>query len=311
MNKKNDNPFAGVDLRGYKAIREIARTSSSNVLIAQSPMGQYCCLKLVRRPNDNQVEAQFFQSEANALSILNNKTISPIKDFFYTETYYAVISEIRKGGSLQLLLEKRQFVGAEEAQNILFSIATALQYCHVRNVAHRDVKPSNILFEQDKVFLSDFGIRQIEITSHTYNSSIPYKAPELLEATTEKIDERPGDIWSLGVVLYEMITGKLPWNVNQPEEFPAQIKKGNFSFPPQVPQMARDLISKMMDMSPAHRISSHEILAHAWLSKIRKSSLRAANGKSVFSRSIDQKPSVRSGGNSKKLLLGNITRNVR
>lgn len=350
-----------IDLRGYKPCREIAKTSSSQVYISKSPMNKYCCLKLIKRPNTSITEAQFFASEANALTILNHKSIVPTRDFFFNDKYYGLVNDIKKDGSLQQLLEKRHSLTNEEVQSIVFTITTAIQYCHVRNVAHRNIKPSNILIEQDKFFLADFGIRQIDVTSHTYNTSIPYRAPELLDQITPeitdqddsdqsqdeindpknedgnmkiedtpktaaalaeaakvavaeqiaaintavksdstRIDEKPADIWSLGVITFEMMTGKLPWTATQPEDLLQQIKRGVFTFPPQVQPLARDLITKMLTTTPHLRISSHEVLAHPWLSKIKKTSLRAQTGKNIFkdaftrqsSKNINLKPNA-------------------
>ncbi|KAK8888109.1 hypothetical protein M9Y10_039170 [Tritrichomonas musculus] len=351
-----DDEDQSINLNGYKPFREIAKTSSSQVFISKSPMNKFCCLKLIKRPNNSLSEAQFFASEANALTILNHKSIVPTRDFFYNDKYYGLVTEIKKDGSLQRLLEKRHSLTNEEVQTILYSITTAIQYCHVRNVAHRNIKPTNILIEQDKFFIADFGIRQVDVTSHTYNTSIPYRAPELLDQITPevsedqddsnpesndqgdskkltsdqgsskildtpeaataiaeaaraavaeqiaaintavksdktRIDEKPADIWSLGVIAFEMMTGKLPWTATQPTELLQQIKRGVFTFPPQVQPLARDLISKMLTTSPQLRISSHEVLAHPWLSKIKKTNLRAQTGKSVFNTAFNHQSS--------------------
>ena len=126
-----------------------------------------------------------------------------------------------------------------------------------------------------------------------------------VKSDAQRVDEKPGDIWSLGVVTYEMITGKLPWTATKPKDLVQQIKRGAFTFPPQVQPLARDLITKMLMTAPMMRISSHEVLAHPWLSKIRKTNLKGPTGKTA---AAPQKSSSKSTfqANSKRILNKNV-----
>ena len=284
--------YTETDLHGYKPLKQIAKTETSEYLISQSQIGEVCFLKLVNRPNNNSIDANFFQSEANALSILDHKSILNYRDFFFNDKYYALISCAKKGEPLSSLLQKKQYLPADEAQYIFFCIVNAVQYCHMRGVAHKNLKSSNIIVNQDRVYITDFGIKQLEEISNSYNTSLPYKPPEFFDKS-ERLDERPLDIWSLGVLLYEMLSGKLPFVASDHDNLKTIIKKAQFSCPGHVSPQAKDLIQKMLEYSPQHRLSSQQILAHPWLSKMRKANIRLNTGKNIFSRSFNVKATTK------------------
>ncbi|OHT04735.1 CAMK family protein kinase [Tritrichomonas foetus] len=284
--KKKENTLEGIIINGYKLIKQIGSNKYSFVYTAIPPNnGEMRCVKLVhRKKGDNETTAQLFKTEANALTILNHPSIVNVIDYFTNDFFYVTVTEYYKDGSLQDMLQQRQYLSNEEAQQLTFSLALGLQYCHIRNFAHRNLKPSNIVFHDYHPAIVDFSIAVIEEGPHSKLSSLPYIAPEILNC--EEVDDKAADIWSFGVILYEVLSGKLPWSATNYEYLLSQIKRGYYTFTPKVNPHARDLISKMMDMSPLHRISSHEIIAHPWLSKVRTSSLRSSKGKNCLTRSL-------------------------
>jgi tRNA A-37 threonylcarbamoyl transferase component Bud32 len=162
--------------------------------------------------------AERFSREAQALAKLNHSNIVSVFDFGQAGDFFYLIMEYVDGVTLRTLIEQKAIHG-EEPQRITIEICHALQYAHEENVVHRDVKPSNILLDKKgRVKIADFGLAQL-VGKEAKNSAAggkptmvmgtpQYMAPEQVERPW-KVDRR-ADIYSLGVVLYEMLTGELP-----------------------------------------------------------------------------------------------------
>lgn len=292
--------LVGAEIAGYKLTEEIFRTNHSFVYKAVSSDNQTYCLKLVRRKNkEDSTTPQLFITESNALTILNHNSIVQVYDCYVVDHFFILITEYMKDGSLSDILHQRHFLNNTEAQQLVFSLALALQYCHLRNVAHRNIKPSNIMFNNGRVAFTDFHIRTLNTSEKSKKnrlSSLPYMAPEIIDnmnnTSNDFPDERAGDVWSLGVVLFQVLSGRLPWSATNYDGLVKQIKIGISSFTPRIPPMARDLISKMTTIEPLDRISFHEIIAHPWLSKIKTISIRSQTGKICLSTSLSDLPKL-------------------
>jgi len=151
------------------------------------------------------------------------------------------------------------------ARHIFLQLVAALSHCHSHGVAHLDVKMENILFtETYEVKLADFGhsIRLREGEMLTVPRGTPqYQAPEML-VTGCRFDGRQADVWSCGVVLFALLTHRLPFPY-EPTLF-AKIKQGSYSIPEHVSEEAADLVRRMLEVDPARRISIEEVANHPW-----------------------------------------------
>jgi serine/threonine protein kinase len=150
---------------------------------------------------------------------------------------------------------------------IFKQLVGAIAYCHMRGVAHRDLKPENILFtEFPMIKLSDFGLcgyLMPEAKLQTFCGSPCYFAPEILIGGP--YDGARADIWSLGVVLFVMVTASLPWNPDNEMRMQQQILKGDYRIPPFVSRECQDLIRGLIRVEPMDRLPLAKILAHPWL----------------------------------------------
>ncbi len=184
----------------------------------QPRLNRFVALKILAREKEKDPRfAERFTREAQALARLNHPNIVAVYDFGETNGLYYLLMEFVDGMSLRQLLQTRK-LAPEEALVIVPSICEALQYAHQQGIVHRDIKPENILLDkQGRVKIADFGIAKLlgadgRVESLTGEQGVVgtphYMAPEQVERPSV-VDHR-ADIFSLGVVFYEMLTGELP-----------------------------------------------------------------------------------------------------
>ena len=173
--------------------------------------------------------AERFSREAQALAALNHPNIVTIHDFGQAGGFYFLLMEFVDGVNLRQLLRTRKFT-PEEALSIVPPLCDALQFAHDRGIVHRDIKPENLLLDKaGRVKVADFGIAKMlgtingnqdgepaspENSTQTSLGTPGYSAPEQ-NTDPSRVDSR-ADIYSLGVVFYEMLTGELPGKPLEP-----------------------------------------------------------------------------------------------
>src|SRR5450756_657136 len=197
----------------------------------QPRLNRFVALKILspEKQNDPQF-AERFEREARALAWLNQPYIVTVFDSGDMQGMFYLLMEFVDGLSLRQLMQQRRLASAE-ALAIVIQICQALQYAHEQGVIHRDIKPENILLDKKgQVKIADFGIaklvepesQDISLTGAAEVVGTPhYMAPEQIEKP-QTVDRR-ADIYSLGVVFYEMLTGELPLGNFQPPSQKVQI----------------------------------------------------------------------------------------
>jgi len=220
------------------------------------------------------------RKEVEIMYTLNHPNIIKLYAHFEDHKYLYLIMELAEIGDLRQIIKKdKQKFSEKQIKAILRDTVLALQYMHshVPQVIHRDIKPENILQNKDGVYkLADFGWSNVIIEENrTTTCGTPdYMPPEMFESDSH--DERV-DYWSLGVMAYELITGELPFRIdendkklmnenklNKDEVLQNKIKELNYSFPPDFPKDAQDLVSKLLTRNPNDRLVGKEILKHPW-----------------------------------------------
>lgn len=174
------------------------------------------------------------------------------------------------GDELYNHLLKHGRMGEAKVQKIFTQLLGAVAYVHAKSCVHRDLKLENILLDKHgNVKLCDFGFtREYQgATSYlqTWCGTICYSAPEMLKG--EKYAGEKVDVWSLGIILYALLCGELPYDEDDETETKTRILKEEPKYPDHLPEGAKDLISKLLSKRPLLRPSLADILRHPWLSE--------------------------------------------
>lgn len=254
----------------YLLLRRLARGGMSEVyLVSDERNKQIYALKMVRQQDEE--DCLRFQREIQVLMRLKHPHILPILDIGSQDDICYYVMPYIAQGTLKKRLEERGPLSEKEAETILTSIASALHFLHEAGFVHRDVKPSNILQDStDHVWLADFGlVRAIEGESDLTRTGClvgtpSYMAPEL---DTEQANVS-SDIYALGIVLYEMLTGCLPFTGKT--AFTIYWKQIYEQPPPpstlntQISATVEQVILQALEKNPDDRYASVQALAQAY-----------------------------------------------
>lgn len=221
-------------------------------------------LKSLRSGLDGSFKARFLR-EAQVLARLNHANILPVFDFFEHEDGLFIVNPLVDGQTLDELLAANTSLSFEEMNRIASGVAAGLDYAHRQGVIHRDVKPSNIMLEKSgQVLLMDFGIAKAMDDASLYSTQAgtivgtpTYMAPEMIQG--RNVDPR-ADIYSLGVVVFEMLTGSSPW---QHESLHALLLDKTLreassvrDFRPDLPERIDKAVQKALALNPEQRFES-------------------------------------------------------
>lgn len=256
-------------LDAYEFMGQVGEGSFSSVwkVMHKETSKIYAC-KIMPKANFAEPEDQErFQREINAMAFLRHPCLVAMHDFFGDDTHFYSILDFCGGGELFDFICENDKLDEPTAAFIFREIAQAVQYCHAFGVAHRDLKPENILIDKfPHVKVSDFGLCGYihgQGLMGTFCGSPCYCSPECLSRM--KYDGRKSDVWSLGVILFAMVTGEHPWDVENTTVMVRQIMKAQFRVPSWVSADCQDLIYGMMRVDPNDRLTVDEIMAHPWL----------------------------------------------
>lgn len=255
----------------YKIISELGHGTFSTVFLAENvDTGEEFAVKAIPKSKIRTLEdQQRFQREIDTMAYIQHENLVRLHDFFSDDEFYYLVMDYCQGGELQEYLASYE-LEEEEAAKVFRQIAQAIDFIHSYNVAHLDLKPANILItEFPRIKVADFGfVTYVKKNEHlnTFYGSTCYCSPECL--SHREYDGLKSDIWSLGVILYTLVVGKPPWNMNSESVMIRQIKKASFTVPNHISLDCQNLIEKMLRLNPEERISIIEVLEHPWLNEV-------------------------------------------
>ena len=265
----------------YHIIYKLGKGSFGSVYKVKNKLtGEIRAMKMIKNPLKSELNSldKKFLKEIAVLKELEHPNIIKIFEYFIDEHYHYIITELLTGGELYDSIVKLGKFNEKKAAFIMRQILSALNYLHSKGIVHRDIKPENILVikpekiskknikkneDEINIKLIDFGAsnyyKKNEILTLKIGSPY-YIAPEVLN----KCYNEKCDIWSAGVVLYVMLTGKFPFLGLTSEQLFENIKSGKYNTSGKeylaISQRAKDLLKKMFELNPVKRISASECL---------------------------------------------------
>jgi serine/threonine protein kinase len=253
-----------VMIHGYTFVRFIGKGGFATVYLVQSDRSkmELCGKVMDVPPHATEDERQAVVTEINVLQSLNHPHIIRLYDHFVEQNRWYIILELCKGGTIASEMPNEKSLPLCRFRFFGKQIISALAHCHRQCIAHRDIKLGNILLdEHGRTKLADFGIAlalrsQNEVTEH-YAGSVHCESPELLN----KRPHNPfkADVWALGVVFVEMITGGSPWPGETIGKVKKEITTGAYQLKKKIPDEVADVIARMLVVDPDSRITMEEL----------------------------------------------------
>ncbi|HXH69494.1 MAG TPA: protein kinase [Pyrinomonadaceae bacterium] len=232
----------------YTLIRKLAKGGFGEVWLAEKE-SQFVTKKVaIKLPHHEQVDFEAIRQEATLWEQASgHPNVLPIIDADVYDGQVAIVSEYADGGSLADKLNAERKLPVRKAVEMTVGILNGLEYLHSKNIVHRDIKPANILLQGDTPRLADFGISRA-LHNQTTNSMIvgteSYMSPESFEG----VRSVQTDVWSVGVLLYKLLTGNLPFPQNQPTEtMYAVLLKEPDALPGDIPPRLREIVFKALE----------------------------------------------------------------
>jgi serine/threonine-protein kinase len=271
------DPFMGAKLGSYEIIEAIGEGGMARIYKGfHAELNRFTAIKVINWGLQEDPEfTERFRREAQAIAILRHPNIVQIFDFGKHTSGYFMVMEFIDGSDLQVQLreyhQRNELLPKDKVMRVIREIAAALDYAHGRGVIHRDVKPSNIMLTREgQSILTDFGL--VMLPAHKSQATIGntfgtphYVAPE--QAISSAAAVAASDIYSLGVILYEMATGQLPFD----DESPLSVALKHISDPPPpptsinptLPSDVEDVILQALAKDPSDRFATAGDMASA------------------------------------------------
>ncbi|MFN8460067.1 MAG: serine/threonine-protein kinase, partial [Anaerolineae bacterium] len=259
----------GLTLGKYHVVDRLGQGGMADVYKAYQPgLARYVAVKVIHgNLIDNEEFIERFEGEAMAVASLRHPNIVQVFDFDREDELYYMVMEFVDGPTLEAELKARQerqeLYPLAETVTLFKALADAIDYAHSRGVIHRDLKPGNIMFTpRRRVVLTDFGIARVAhgpryTTTNAVIGTPAYMSPE--QAQGERVDSRT-DIYSLGVILYELVTGRIPFEGDNAIAIIMKLVNESWPHPttvnPTLSQPVEAVILKAMHKNPDERYQS-------------------------------------------------------
>uniref|UniRef100_A0A671UB06 non-specific serine/threonine protein kinase n=1 Tax=Sparus aurata TaxID=8175 RepID=A0A671UB06_SPAAU len=225
----------------------------------QPHIGNYRLLKTIGKGNFAKVKL--------ARHILTGREVMQLFEVIETEKTLYLIMEYASGGEVFDYLVAHGRMKEKEARAKFRQIVSAVHYCHQKNIVHRDLKAENLLLDADSnIKIADFGFSNEFSAGNkldTFCGSPPYAAPELFQG--KKYDGPEVDIWSLGVILYTLVSGSLPFDGQNLKELRERVLRGKYRVPFYMSTDCEGILRRFLVLNPAKRCSLEQIMKDKWI----------------------------------------------
>lgn len=270
-------PYILTDLLGCGSFSSVKRA------MHQVTREIYACKIISKQRLTTSSTEESFERELNVLMKINHPNVIKMFDWFSDTVNQYIILELFSVETVCHRIMSAGCFNPRDAAFVFLQLVEAVQCLHLNGVAHRDLKGENVLIDSDNnIKLIDFGFSKEPDPDNlmkTRCGTMVYTAPECF--TSEKYNGMLSDIWSLGVVLYSLVTGDYPWTRSVGPALMKEIMAAELYIPPRVTEDCADLIRKILNKDPKKRPSLQEILAHRFLQIDRKVKLSIRSFKSM------------------------------
>ncbi|MBZ3883215.1 Sperm motility kinase 2B [Sciurus carolinensis] len=255
----------------YCVLRPIGEGSFSQVLLARHLLtGVKVAVKVVPKTEGHEPVLR----EREWLMSLEHPNMIQLFQVIETTRNMYLVMEYAEGGQLRLRIPREGGLPEEKVRRAFREMVQVVHYCHQKGVAHLDLKPENFVVDaRGHIKLIDFGL-STSITPGQqltgFRGTLLYLAPEIIQR--KGFEGPPADVWSLGVTLYFMLTGRRPFIASTSKGLQNLVLQASYHIPPHVSRGARSLIQQLLTVDPTHRPTLEQVVAHPWLSQGQDSS---------------------------------------
>lgn len=266
------NSYPGTTLDYYRLIKMIGKGAFGKVFLGVHLLtGKHVAVKSIEKKyiKEESSQKKIFQ-EVLILKKMKHQKVIRLLEVFENKRYLFIVLEYASKGDMLRYVKRKGRLTEDVAKDLFKQIVSGLRYCHQNLVLHRDIKLDNILLDENKnVKICDFGVSRFVKKGQVIKEQCgtpAYIAPEIIR--DKGYEGCYADIWSLGVVLYAMVTGTVPFKADNIEDLHKVILKGKYSIPSFLSENCKDLLSKMLKLNPYSRISIDVLDEHPWFEKV-------------------------------------------
>ncbi|EPX74804.1 CAMK/CAMKL/GIN4 protein kinase Cdr2 [Schizosaccharomyces octosporus yFS286] len=212
------------------------------------------------------------ESELVLLRLIEHPNVLQLIDVITLQDQVYVVVEYMPGGELfECMLRKGSF-SEEAAAKFLWQILYGIEYCHKLHICHRDLKPENLFLDaHGSVKIAEFGMASVQLPGNLLQTSCGsphYASPEIIMG--RPYNGCASDIWSCGVILFALLTGRLPFDDDNIRSLLLKVCEGHFDMPSDISPQAQHLLYRMLDVNPSTRITMEQIREHPFISYLAK-----------------------------------------
>lgn len=260
----DEQPHVG----NYRLLRTIGKGNFAKVKLARHVLtGKEVAIKIIDKTQLNPTSLQKLFREVRIMKGLNHPNIVKLFEVIETEKTLYLVMEYASAGEVFDYLVSHGRMKEKEARAKFRQIVSAVHYCHQKNIVHRDLKAENLLLDADaNIKIADFGFsNEFRLGSKldTFCGSPPYAAPELFQG--KKYDGPEVDIWSLGVILYTLVSGSLPFDGHNLKELRERVLRGKYRVPFYMSTDCENILRRFLVLNPAKRCTLEQIMKDKWI----------------------------------------------
>jgi len=269
LNKSNKAATIKWKLSDFDIGKSLGRGKFGNVYLVREKKSRFiCALKVLFKSQLQKANVVHqLRREIEIQSHLRHDNILRLFGYFYDEHRVYLILEYAAEGELYKKLQKSGKFTEPQTAKYIYHLASALTYCHEKNVIHRDIKPENLLIgHHGDIKIADFGwsVHSPDVRRTTLCGTLDYLPPEMVEG---KKHDHTVDIWSLGVLTYEFLVGKPPFENKTHTATYRAISRVFVRYPPFITELAKDFIGCLLKKTPNQRMPLNKVPTHPWIIK--------------------------------------------